>query len=236
MVERFSSAYLRRQHEGRSMETSTAPDVEELRRFRRISWLFVGAAVLFFPMIFNPVIFGFFDDGSQAERLSHVEENLTALRLLFSGIGVAELLLGAALWLWGRQVADHTAGRRGGVARAFAVVGLVAGMAAMVGRQLAWFEDAQELASGDLSALELLLGLPVGVGFSLSIIVFGVFMFRGPMPTWLGATWIVCGVLFWIGILPFWFFVAALTFGIRGVVKFRPGKATAEQISAVRPA
>lgn len=233
MVERFSSAYVHLQHEGRSMEPSTARAVEELRRLRGISWLFVGAAVLFFPMIFNPVIFGFYDDGSQAERLSHVEENLTALRLLFSGIGVAELILGVALWLWGREVADHTAGRRGGVARAFAVVGLVAGMAAMVGRQIAWLENASALASDSPGALELLLGLPAMTGVSVSVIVFGYLMVRGAMPTWLGVTWIVCGVLFWIGILPFWFFVAALTFGIRGVVTFRPGKATAEQPSAV---
>lgn len=219
------------------METRTATETDrELRRLRRISWLFLGAAVLFFPMIFNPVTFGFFDAASEAERLSHVEENLTALRVLFSGIGVAELALGVALWLWGRQVADHTPGRRGGVARAFAVVGLVGGMTAMVGRQIAWFEDAPALASANAGALELLGGLSVGIAFSLSIIVFGVFMVRGAMPTWLGVVWILCGVLFWLGILPLWFFVAALVFGIRGLVKFRPANASAEQISATRPA
>jgi hypothetical protein len=219
------------------METRTATETDsELRRLRKISWLFLVAAVLFFLMIFNPVIFGFFDAASETELISHIEKNPTALRLLFSGIGVTELALGVALWLWGRLVADHTSGRRGGVARAFAVVGLVGGMTAMVGRQIAWFEDAPALASDSPDALELILGLSVGIAFSLSIIVFGYLMVRGAMPTWLGVVWIVCGVLFWLGIIPFWFFGAALAFGIRGIVKFRAGKATIGQISAADPA
>jgi hypothetical protein len=220
------------------MDTRNASetDSDDLRRLRGISWLFLAAAVLFFAAIFNPVIFGYFDAASEAERLSHVEENLTAIRSLFVGMGLTELALGVALWLWGRQVADHTPGRRGGVARAFAVVGLVAGAAVMVGRFSFLFENAQELASDDPSLFEYLVGVPSWIGLSLSFIVFGFLMIRGSMPIWLGVMWIACGVLFWVGLIPFWFFLAAFAFGIRGIVKFRPGKTTAEQVSGVRPA
>jgi hypothetical protein len=219
------------------METRTATHVDtELGRLRGISWLFLVASVVFFATIFNPVSFGYFDAATEAERLSHVEDNLLALRLVFMGMGVTEAALGVGLWLWGRHVADRTPGRRGGVARASAVVGLISGAVMTVGRLSAWFEDAQQLASDDPSLLEILLGIPAWIGFSLSIIVFGYLMVRGAMPTWLGVTWIVCGVLFWVGLIPFWFFFAAFIFGIRGIRKFRPGKATVEQVSATRPA
>ncbi|HSJ28286.1 MAG TPA: hypothetical protein VLB67_08740 [Acidimicrobiia bacterium] len=218
------------------MNTRNGSDTDsELPRLRGISWLFFAAAVLFFAAIFNPVIFGYFDAASESDRLSHVEENLTAIRLIFAGMGLTELALGVALWLWGKQVADHTPGTRGGVARAFAVVGLVAGALSMIGRLSAWFEDPQGLASDDPGLFELLVGVPAWIGFSVALIVFGVLMIRGSMPMWLGVAWIVCGVLFWGGLIPFWFFLAAFAFGIRGIVRFRPGKTTAEQVSGVRP-
>lgn len=219
------------------MDTRTSTEADhDLRRLRGISWLFLVVAVLFCAAIFNPVIFGYFDAASEAERLIHVEENLTPLRLIFAGMGLTELALGVALWLWGRQVADQTPGRRGGVARAFAAVALISGAVVLVGRLSAWFEDAQSLASEERSLPELLLGMPGWIGFSLSFIVFGVLMIRGSMPTWLGVSWIVFGVLFWGGILPIWFFFAGLFFGIRGLVKFRPGKGSAEQVSGIRAA
>lgn len=218
------------------MDTRTVPDTDrDLRRLRGISWLFLVVAVLFCAAIFNPVVFGFFDAASEAERLIHVEENLTPLRLIFAGMGLTELALGVALWLWGRHVADHTPGRRGGVARAFAAVGLTSGVVILVGRLSAWFEDPQALASEERSLPELLFGWPGWIGFSLSFIVFGVLMIKGSMPTWLGVSWIVFGVLFWGGILPIWFFFGALFLGIWGLVRFRHGKATAQQVSGIRP-
>jgi hypothetical protein len=57
-------------------------------------------------------------------------------------------------------------------------------------------------------------------------------MISGAMPVWLGVVWMICGVLFWIGILPLWFFFAALVFGIRGVIRFRAGSAAIDRISA----
>jgi len=120
-----------------------------------LAWLFLGSAIAFFPLIMNPVVSGLFDADSEADRLAHVDDRLTALRLLLTG---------------------------GGLSAAF--------------------------------------------------VVFGYLMVRGAMPTWLGVVWIGCGGLFWVGILPLWFFVGAFAFGIRGVVRFRAGSSTSARISA----
>jgi len=200
---------------------------------RRIAWLFLLSAVCFFPMIFNPLIFGFFDASSDAERLEHVTEHLSGLRLLFTGIGLTELALGIALWSWGRKVGDQTSGRRGNLARVFAWVGLLAGAVALIGRCTAWFEDAASMASDDIGVLEILVGVVGGIGFSSTVIGFGWLMILGGMPSWLGVVWTACGLLFWVGILPLWFFVAALVFGIRGLLRFRPGVAGIDRLGPV---
>ena len=75
-------------------------------------------------MILNPVILGFFGAESDAATLEHVQDNLGVLRALFAGIGVTELALGIALWLWGRQVNEHTSGRRGAIANGFSWIAL----------------------------------------------------------------------------------------------------------------
>jgi hypothetical protein len=202
------------------------------RELWRLSLLFVGCAVCFFPLIMNPLIIDYFDAESEAVRLEHVEANLGALRLVFTGIGITELALGVAVWIWGRQVAERTTGRRGDVANAFAWVGLAGGSIALLTRLSAWIDDAEELASDDLSVFDIATGLVGWGGFSVSFLVFGYLMIRGAMPRWLGVVWIICGVLFWLGILPLWFFVGALVFGIRGLIAFRAGSSTAAEISA----
>lgn len=198
---------------------------------RGLAALFLVVAVTFFPMIMNPLIFGFFEAESETERLVHVEDHLGALRLLFTGIGLAEIALGVALWLWGKEVANRTAGRRGVVAFRFGQVALAAGFVAFLTRLTAWFEDAEALANDDLSVTDIVFGLVAGGGFSVAFLVFGYLMIRGSMPTWLGVVWMICGVMFWVGILPLWFFVGAFVFGIRGVIRFRTGSAAIDQVS-----
>lgn len=206
---------------------------DQLGDLRKLAWLFLLSAVSFFALIFNPLIFGYFDAASEAERLVHVEENLSALRVAFTAMGLAELALGIALWSWGRRVGDHTSGRRGDVARALGWIGLVAGGVALVGRLNVWLQDAGSLVSDGLGTFEIIVGSAAGLGFSLVLIGFGVLMIRGMMPAWLGVAWIACGVLFWLGILPFWFFAGGLLFGLRGLLRFRSGH-SADQIAAVR--
>jgi hypothetical protein len=121
------------------------------------------------------------------------------------------------------------------VAQVAGWVGLASGVLSLASRLSGWFEDAEEVAGGDLSPLEWLFAPAFG-GFSVSIIAFGVLMVMGAMPTWMGLAWIASGVLAWVGILPFWFFAAALALGIWGLVRLRPGQASAQQVSAVRAA
>lgn len=206
---------------------------DQLGDLRKLAWVFLLSALTFFALIFSPLIFGYFDAASEAERLVHVEENLSALRVAFMAMGLSELALGAALWSWGRRVGDHTSGRGGDVARALSWMGLVAGGVALMGRLNVWLQDAESLGSDGLGTFEIIVGSAAGLGFSLALIGFGVLMIRGMMPTWLGVSWIACGVLFWLGILPFWFFFGGLLFGLRGLLRFRSGH-TADQIAAVR--
>lgn len=217
------------------LEVPTAAEPESGRLttgLPALSAVFVLSAVVFFPLIMNPVVFGFFDAESDGERLDHVEANLGALRLIFTGIGLTEIALGVALWLWGRTVASRTAGRRGEIAKSLAWVALTAGVVALLMRLTVWLDDAEALASDDLSATDIVLGLVGGGGFSVSLLGFGYLMIRGEMPTWLGVVWVVCGVLFWLGILPLWFFVAALVFGVHGLIRFRPGGSAPAAVSA----
>ncbi len=62
-----------------------------------------------------------------------------ALRALFTGIGLTELALGIALWLWGRHVGSRSSGRRGAIANTFSRVGLTVGVTALIGRLLPLF-------------------------------------------------------------------------------------------------
>ncbi len=220
-------------HRQRDETEGLVDDGGEVQTLRRLALLFLLSAVFFFPMILNPYIFGFFDAESDAARVEHIEDNLNVLRALFTGIGLTEVALGVGLWLWGRHVSARSTGRRAQVAGAFSWVGLVVGVTAIVGRLLPLFDDVETWASGD-SSLGLIVSVITFAGFSLTLIVFGVLMIQGAMPTWLGVVWIVCGVLFWGGLLPLWFFVAALAFGIRGLLRFRPGHDTGARISANR--
>jgi len=202
------------------------PTTAEHRRsepggLRRLAATFVCIAVAFFPLIMNPLTIGFFDAATDAERLAHAEDNLGGLRFVFTAIGVTEFALGAALWAWGRRVARATAGGRRRIAIRAGVISVVAGGVALVGRLAIWIDTAEDLASDELSARDFLFGFVNGVGFAIAFWMFGYLMIRGSMPTWLGAVWIGCGVMFWVGILPLWFFVGALVFGIHGLVRFR---------------
>jgi hypothetical protein len=215
--------------------TAPSPGAERIDALtpRRLALLFLVCGVLFFPMIFNPVIFGFFDAESDAERLEHVQDNLNALRLLFSGIGVTELFLGFALWRWGQMVLRYLPGRSGSIGNAFSWVAVAAGVAAILSRWANWLSDAAQIASGDPSSFEMLVFGLAAVGFSLTFIIYGVLMIRSSLPTWLGGVWVFCGVIFWVGILPLWFFVGAVVFGIWGLLSLRPGRAGAEAVVAI---
>jgi hypothetical protein len=216
-----------------STDTTRPTDDTELASLRRLSLMFLVLGVVFFALVLNPLATGYFGQGPDGEAAAFVEDNLTALRALFTALGLSELALGVALWLWGRRVSAHTTGRRGTVARVLGWVALVAGALVLPGRLAAWFEEPGAIADDDLGPFELLF-MTAFAGFSLAIVGFGILMIIGAMPTWLGVSWVAFGLLAWVGILPFWFFAAALTFGISGVLRFRPGRRTPHQVSAAR--
>ena len=206
----------------------------DVRTLRQIALAFLVCAVVFFPLIFNPILFGFFDAETDEELRAHVAEHLTALRLVFTGIGLTELALGAALWRWGTVVAAVTPGRRGSIATYLARGAAAAGVIALLGRLSSWVQDVDQLAASDFGAIEVIVGLGAGLGFSLAFIGYGVLMIRGEMPTSLGVVWVLSGLLYWAGILPLWFFFGALVFGIVGLIRFRGMRAGANRVAGIK--
>ena len=199
---------------------------------RPLSGLFLAAGVVFFAATMNPLIFDFFDAEDDAERLAHVVDNHTALRLLFTGIGVADAVLGLALWIWSRHVVAASSGRRRTTADILGHVAVVVGIVSALLRLTVWIEDAESFASSDVDALDIVYVVAGGAGFSITIAGLGYLMIRGAMPTWLGVIWVLCALLFWLGILPLWFFVGAVVFGVRGLIAFRPGSPALDRVSA----
>ena len=169
--------------------------------------------------------------------LGHPTRSLTVTLmslLVFTGIGLTELALGAALWRWGTVVAAVTPGRRGSIATYLARGAAAAGVIALLGRLSSWVQDVDQLAASDFGAIEVIVGLGAGLGFSLAFIGYGVLMIRGEMPTSLGVVWVLSGLLSWAGILPLWFFFGALVFGIVGLIRFRGMRAGANRVAGIK--
>lgn len=189
---------------------------------RKVCGLFLTAGVLFLPLILNPVTIGIFSK-SNTERLTHVEDNWSTIRLLFTGMGIADIGLGIALWLWGQHVRRIHTGGQARAATAVAAVGLVGGAISLVTRWYVWTQDAQEFHDffDDVPAWAILTQLTGFVLLSVAMITFGVLMVKGPMPRWLGYTFAACGLLVYpTGLLPLWYYVGAVVLGVAGLRRY----------------
>ena len=189
---------------------------------RKVSGLFLAAGVLFLPLILNPVTIGIFSK-SDAERLAHVEDNWSAIQLLFTGMGVADIGLGVALWLWGQRVCRIHADGQARAAAVAATLGLVGGAIGLVTRWYAWTQDTKEFHDffDDVPIWAILTQLTGFVLLSVAMVIFGVLMVKGPMPRWLGITFAACGLLVYpTGLLPLWYYVGAIVLGIAGLRRY----------------
>ena len=200
-------------------------------QLRRVSLMFVIAGVVFLALILNPVIFGYFDASKPYdEGLAFVRDNLTALRWLFTAIGLIDLLLGASLWLWGTQVAKTMSAGQAKAATMAAWAGLWGGVAALAGRlRTAWFQSVDDLvstgsASFDVMGIVFLTGM---LAWTIAFVIFGILIIRGPMPTWLGIVLIVCAFLPAAGAVPAWYYIGATVLGVTGLLRFRETRSTA---------
>ena len=108
-------------------ETTLRPEL------RKVCALFLAAGVLFLPLILNPVTIGIFSK-RDAERLAHVEDNWSVIRLLFTGMGIADIGLGVALWLWGKHVQRIHADGQARAAGIAATLGLIGGAISLITR------------------------------------------------------------------------------------------------------
>jgi hypothetical protein len=195
------------------------------RQLRLVSLLFLIAGTVFLALIFNPLIFGYFDvSGTYDEAVAYVRDNLTALRRVFTGLGLIDLLLGASLWLWGSRVRRTVSGGEATAATIAAWIGLWGGIAGLGARLVpAWFQSVEDFAyTGEVSFDVLgIIFLTAMIAWTIAFVIFGVLIVRGPMPTLVGIVLIVCGLLPYIGFLPLWYYMGAIVLGITGLIRFR---------------
>jgi hypothetical protein len=199
-------------------------------QLRRVSLMFLIAGVVFLALILNPLIIGDFDASRPYDAgLAFVRDHLTALRWVFTGIGLVDLLLGASLWLWGNHVRKTVSGGQATAATVAAWAGLWGGVAGLAGRlRLAWFRSVEDLVftggmSFDVWEFVFLTGM---LAWTTAFVIFGMLIIRGSMPTWLGIVLIACGVLPYIGFLPMWYYVGAIVLGITNLIRFREARST----------
>jgi hypothetical protein len=179
-------------------------------------------------LIFNPLIFGYFDASKPYEEgLAFVRDNLTALRWGFTAIGLIDLLFGLSLWLWGTQVRKTVSGGQATAATVAAWAGMWGGVAGLSGRlRTGWFQSVEDLvftgnASFDVMEIIFATGM---LAWTTAFVIFGILIIRGPMPTWLGIVLIVFGFLPAIGAVPAWYYIGAILLGVTGLIRFREGR------------
>jgi hypothetical protein len=221
------------------MDHGTEVKKQDLKpQLRLVPVLFLIAGVSFLALILNPLFVGYFDASrTPDEALAYVRENLTALRWMFTGLGVIDLLLGSSLWLWGNQVRRAVPGGSATAATIASWAGLLGGVMALASRvRYAWSQSVDDLvsaATGEVSfEVGLVLFLTALVAWTTAFVIFGVLIVRGPMPTWLGIVLIGCGVLPWAGFLPLWYYIGAIVLGITVLVRLRQGKPVLSTSSA----
>jgi hypothetical protein len=218
-------------HEEMFMDHRTELREQDIRpQLRRVSLLFLIAGVVFLSLIFNPLILGYFDASRPYdEGLAFVRDNLTALGWAFTGIGLTDLLLGASLWLWGKQVRKIVSGGQATAAMVAAWAGLWGGVAGPVGRlRTAWFQRVEDrVFTGEMSfdVVEILFSTGM-LAWTIAFVIFGVLIIRGPMPTWLGILLIICAFLPAIGAVPAWYYIGAIVLAITGLIRFRGVRST----------
>jgi hypothetical protein len=210
------------------MDKRTELTERDLRpQLRRVSLLFLIAGIVFMALIFNPLIFGYFDASkTYDEALAYARDNLTALRWMFTAIGLIDLLLGVSLWLWGTQVRKTASGRQATAATVAAWAGLWGGVAALAGRLGTAFQSVEDLVyTGEVrfDVIQIVFGTGM-LGWTIAFVIFGVLIIRGPMPTWLGIVLIVFGFLPFIGAVPAWYYLGAILLGITGLIRLRDGR------------
>ncbi|HZD23413.1 MAG TPA: hypothetical protein VE569_08445, partial [Acidimicrobiia bacterium] len=102
--------------------------------------------------------------------------------------------------------------------------GLLGGVIGLTNRLMtAWFQSVEDLVytgNESLDAVQVIFLIGM-LAWSTAFVIFGVLIFRGPMPKWLGIVLIVFGLLPYIGFLPLWFYFGAIVLGITGLVRFR---------------
>ena len=197
-------------------------DMELKASLKRTSaWLLVPA-LLFFPMIFNPIIFGFYDPTKgEAELLAFREEHWLAIRLMFTFIGVSFLLMGFALRAWGHHLSATSTGRASEWAKAGGWSGLAGGVLSLLTYSVMWLWTPSEAADFLDSTGGTVLFVAGWIPMSVSFVLLGIVTFWLRAPRWLGVMVVVIAIIPYLTLLPLWFFVGSVLAGVTGLIRSR---------------
>ena len=195
-------------------------DVELRKSLRKASaWLLIPV-LIFFPMILNPIIVGFYDPTkSEAELLAFREENWVAARLLFTGIAVSFVVMGFALRGWGRKLAALSPGRSTALADAAGWASVAGGVLSLLAYGSIWLRTPSEFADFLDSTVGTVVFIVAWIPFSVAFVLLGILTFRLREPRWLGFVLPLIAVLPFVTLLPLWFFVGAVVAGITGLIR-----------------
>lgn len=202
-------------------------DIELQTSLRKASARLLIPVLIFFPMILNPIIVGFYDPTkSEAELLAFREEHWLAVRLLFTGAGVSFVVMGFALRAWGRKLASLSPGRSTALADAAGWAGVAGGALSLMAYGSIWLWTPSEFAD----FLDLAVGTVVfavaWIPFSGAFVLLGILTFQLREPRWLGIVLPLIAILPFVTLLPLWFFVGAVVAGITGLIRYRTGNNT----------
>jgi len=202
-------------------------DIELQASLRRASARLLIPVLVFFPMIFNPIIVGFYDPTkSEADLLAFREEHWLAIRLLFTGIGVSFVVMGLALRTWGRQLASLSPGRSTALAGAAGWAAVAGGVLSLMAYGSVWLWTPAELAEFLDSAVGTMVFVVAWIPLSGAFVLLGILTFQLRSPRWLGVVLPLIAVLPFATLLPLWFFVGAVVAGITGLIRYRTGSNT----------
>ena len=181
--------------------------------------LLVGSVLFFIGMAF-PAFRGVFDTANDEELIAYIEANFGQYRLawVFGGLGTS--IAGAGLWMWGRGIASMVDGRSATAASVAAWLGAV-GVPNGVIRSAMTFGSASTAADPGpwLSVVPFII---YSLATTISMVTLGWLITRGPLPTWLGVVFILCGIAAVGTFLPLFWYVGGFVAGVAGLLRFRP--------------
>jgi len=201
--------------------SGASSDPDTARRFLRAA---AGVELLgglsFFAGVSRPVVFEMFAlTADRAHKIAIAMGNPSEVTLAWALMGIGFILMGLGLGLWGWTAARLETGRRAVATRVIGVTAAIGGFGPGLVRLVTPFVSLEQAAVEE-GALKVFFGVG-SLGLLVGFIGLGVLTWRGPAPRWLGVFLALMGLLGAVTLIPAWWMIGALVFGLVGVIHFR---------------